>query len=510
MLRFGRSNGDSHALPQGVRPYGQVMPSLDTIRGRQIEAGHHHQNTFAVTQEHVKLPPDDSGSNPVGVRFNVETVPEPLEEHLRKTKLSRDSVLESLKHSSASAYSDKRKIDPQDVRIEALSSNHHDNLIYVGGNGFLVACVTAFAQHLPLKLSPDHIWSLITYAFAKHVDKNAEELRSKFVSHQGKKRLLVETPGNFRMSDPTNSGSGASPEEWEHFVFGEFSEQIRQHIGDKTHATVTAEFTTTTPISRAAFEISLMAATKNYFSFGMRTECGIPRITLLGTEQDWVSLRNRAQDLSQLMVPKFSEYWMPLLLPILDQFVESYRGNVNHGFWQSMLKLRHNGMSSGYAKFISGWMQILFPYLGSGRLNEKLRPWEEMYFEGPEPEDFPLLVSTVPVDWKYHGVTFDMDFSAGVTGVSQDEDGTLAPVVGWYVTHTPPKPAAERLVEVSEEIDALFRGHANEASVEEADINAITDVEAKRRVKELRRVQQELFYQLELEKQHEKKHHASV
>jgi hypothetical protein len=485
---FGHWNKDSDVLPQGVKPYGlphgRVEPhfSLDTIRRLKIEAGRHHHNTFAVTPEHVKLPPDDgtgtTSCSPVGVRFNVETVPEPLQEHLHKTKLSRDSVLESLQVSSASAYSDQdeedhfddfsTQVSPQDVRIEALSSNH-DNLIHQGGNGFLVACLTAFAQHLPLKLSPDHIWSLITYAFAKHVDQNAEELRSKFVSHQGKKRLLVTTPDDFRMSDPENNGTGASPEEWERFVFGEFSEQIREHIGDETHATVTAAFTTTTPISRAAFEISLMAATKNYFSFGMSTCCGIPCITLLGTEQDWVSLRNRAQDLSLLMVPTFSEYWMPLLLPVLDQFVESYRGNVNHGFWQSMVKLRHNGMESGYAEFISGWMQILFPYLDCGTLNKKLRPWEEMYFQGPDPNDFPPLVSTVPVDWDYHGVTFNMDFSAGISGISQDEDGTLAPVVGWYVTHTPPMPASERLAEVKDEIDALHRGHADEASGDEVD-----------------------------------------
>lgn len=152
----------------------------------------------------------------------------------------------------------------------------------------------------------------------------------------------------------------------------------------ETHAAVTADFTTTTPASRAATEIALMAATKNYFCFGMRTTCGIPAVTLLGTEADWVSVRKRAEDLGKLMLPEFTNFWMPLLLPLLDEFVESYRGHVRHGFWQSMVKLRNNGMFSGYAEFISGWMQILFPYLASGRLNEQLRPWHEMYFSRTE------------------------------------------------------------------------------------------------------------------------------
>lgn len=64
--------------------------------------------------------------------------------------------------------------------------SEHEALVYSGGSGFFVAALMAFAQHLPLQLSPDHIWSLIMYAFAKHVDTNAEALRSNFVAHQGK------------------------------------------------------------------------------------------------------------------------------------------------------------------------------------------------------------------------------------------------------------------------------------------------------------------------------------
>ena len=149
---------------------------------------------------------------------------------------------------------------------------------------------------------------------------------------------------------------------------------------------ISESFSTTTAVSQVASEITLMSAMKNYFSFGMETRCGIPSISLLGSEQDWTALRARAEELGNLMLPVFSDYWMPLLLPILDEFVfESYRGHVNHGFWLSMVKLRHNGMGSGYKEFISGWMQIFFPYLGSGCINKQLRPWHELYFCGPKP-----------------------------------------------------------------------------------------------------------------------------
>ncbi|KAL7574165.1 hypothetical protein ACA910_014844 [Epithemia clementina (nom. ined.)] len=166
---------------------------------------------------------------------------------------------------------------------------------------------------------------------------------------------------------------------------------------------------------------------------------------------------------------------MPFLLPVLEEFVESYKGNVNHGFWQSMVKLRHTGGGSGSYSFISGWVQILFPYLASGYMNLSLRPWNEMYFNGPELSEFPAIESTAPVDWEYHGTTFDLTFHAGIIGFTQvqqnenDDDtihnnvGALTPLIGWYISHVPPKPLNIQLRDFQKERDDLLLGHKEEA-----------------------------------------------
>lgn len=101
----------------------------------------------------------------------------------------------------------QKVLQGKDIRIEA-TSEHLETLVYSGGNGFLVALLTAFAQHLPLLLAPDHIWSLITYALAEHVDKNSEVLRSNFGAQEEKKRLLVVTP-------EASTPNGARASEWE-------------------------------------------------------------------------------------------------------------------------------------------------------------------------------------------------------------------------------------------------------------------------------------------------------
>jgi len=446
--------------PAGITGRKGYSQNSIRISGQSIGAGKHHRNTFDVVTKHDKLSVKD------GVRFNVETVPEALKEHMEKPFLSRQSYLDKIckngkdYYNTSTAYNEKEL----ETRLEAASCHKEDKLVAVGGNGFLVACVTAFAQHLPLELSPDHIWSLISYAFAKNVDENAEELRENFVQYEGKKRLEVVTPDSFQMSQNNDPDTGASANDWQTYVFPDFSRQIKGYIGESTHSLVAGKFSTTTAVSNAASEIVLMSAMKNYFSYCMRTKCGIPSITLTGTEEDWVSLRTRTEALGKVMQKDFTSYWMPLVLPLLDEFIASYRGSVKNNFWQSMVKLRNNGMGSGSEEFISGWMQIFFPYLASGRLNTSLRPWHEMFFHGPNPDEFPTLISSVPVDWNYFGSNLDLHFHAGITGVSQNTaDGMLAPVMGWYVTHAPPKSSAERL-EVEDEIAALSKVHKGETS----------------------------------------------
>lgn len=48
-------------------------------------------------------------------------------------------------------------------------------------------------NHGDIMVKPDDLWLVIMLWFTKYVDDNAEELRTAFVSHQGKKKLTVIT-----------------------------------------------------------------------------------------------------------------------------------------------------------------------------------------------------------------------------------------------------------------------------------------------------------------------------
>lgn len=58
-------------------------------------------------------------------------------------------------------------------------------------NGFIGAAINAFRSHYPLEMKPIHFWLLIMQGVAEHVNQNAEELRSKWVNHEGKMVLVI-------------------------------------------------------------------------------------------------------------------------------------------------------------------------------------------------------------------------------------------------------------------------------------------------------------------------------
>ena len=73
--------------------------------------------------------------------------------------------------------------------METCSSTH----IARFNNGFFAAFDYAYNNHGDIKLTPDDTWLTIMLYFSKYVNDNAEELRSAFVSHEGKKKLVVVT-----------------------------------------------------------------------------------------------------------------------------------------------------------------------------------------------------------------------------------------------------------------------------------------------------------------------------
>jgi hypothetical protein len=202
--------------------------------------------------------------------------------------------------------------------VEACSGGD-GKVIPVNCHAFMVALHAAYFDHRPFVLSPDMIWLLIAQGFANHVTVHAEELRSHFVDHDGKKELRVKRNDFVK-------GSIENP--WEN-VFDEFSSHIRDEIGVANHNLIVGEFSTTSSIEKAANEIVLMDSVKAYFEVVLETRCGIPEIRLEGTTEDWKKLAEKTWNLG---VAFDLQWWTDRMLPTLETIAAHANGREIQSF----------------------------------------------------------------------------------------------------------------------------------------------------------------------------------
>lgn len=321
--------------------------------------------------------------------------------------------------------------------LEALWTPEKPLVACDADHALLSALKLAFYEHLPLRLSPDAIWITLARGFASHVNLHAEDLRHKFVRHEGRKKIEVERRDFFP------GANNPWPE-----AFAEFSDSVVSQTGGMA-ALVTADFSTTGPVERTVSQLMVMESFKAYFEYVLYAGCGIPSVTLTGTVEDWQVLRERSR--------KFAEYglrdWVDALDPILEQFERAKAGRADRRFWQSIFRYRSG---SGPA-VMTGWANVLFPYFKdeSDQLftNPYLKDWEkrldvdDRQDEGERRDDpqgvgmdaIPGCVTAVPVKVFWGNVEADMRFVGGLLGVSQDE-ATLAvePECGWAVIYEEP------------------------------------------------------------------------
>jgi hypothetical protein len=283
----------------------------------------------------------------------------------------------------------------------------------------------AFSDHRPLVLSPDAIWLTIVQGFAHHLQENAEAFRGRIVSHHGKKELRVQT-------------LSLEEGEWP-LLISELVGQIRANSDPFLYDTLSCEFSTTTPTIKTAGQIALMEAYERYFEYALECICGIPKITIEGTPEDWQRIRERIEVLATF---DFG-WWTTRLAPILDQFISTAKGAPDLAFWQAIYKPQE----AYAATLATGWIGDLFPYLGrksSMRRNSHLdveriswlpRAIESNKFPGVSLKAFPSGISCAPVAVTHPDDSkTPIELVGGFFGVSQaTEDGALAPIISWAV-----------------------------------------------------------------------------
>lgn len=294
----------------------------------------------------------------------------------------------------------------------------------MGPHGLANAIIAAFSEHYPLVISPDVFWVTLTQSLANHINANAEQLRSKFVSHEGKKKITINRD-SFVKGSPDNDWAGC---------FNEFSAEIKKHIGEKNHKLIVADFSTTTPLALAVSELVLMDAMQSYFEFGVCTACGIPEFHIEGTKEDWQRIGERVAAWAEFNV---SAQWIASIQEIISQIELAFDGKEQLNFWRSIY-----GQFGGSGRNdMTGWINNLFLYVKDGA-NLVINPYIKLHSEcadsprrqGLEATDLPSSLSSVPFEWEYFGNKLDYRFIGGCIGSVQNDDLIIRPQLGWVVS----------------------------------------------------------------------------
>lgn len=185
-------------------------------------------------------------------------------------------------------------------------------------NNFIGSFLNAYNTHSDVVLNPDNIWLMILLFLSKYIDTHAEILRSKFVTHEGQKSLVIT-----EYADSIEE-SLAMEKEWDYFY-----EQIHEQVKNNTHEGIVdslkCDFSTTGVVEKIISTSVIMNSFKKYFTYERCImDCGIDNIYFQGTRDDWVKIIKKTENIAKYDVDtKLTKYVVHVLI-ILNQFINAW------------------------------------------------------------------------------------------------------------------------------------------------------------------------------------------
>ena len=352
-----------------------------------------------------KTQPANNGS--MGIRFKVENV------EMAKTDIGGIDVATAFNYL-------------MDGKLCYMPEEHKKAEVHTTINNQLLSTIAiAYAEHHPLTLSPDEIWLTICQGMALHINQKFKKLEP-----------VIYKKGHPKQIEVRNDTLKLPDSVWKDMI-DSISVKTATYTGHRFYEAFVPQFSTTTPIERVVYQITLLHAQQQAYDYIVRTACGIPYITLLGTTEDWKQIKSKLSILNELGLKQ----WKKSLDPIIDQFISASEGKVDADFWQNIYKDKRD-VYDAYA--ISGWIHKLYPYIID--IDYK-KNFEQRYKPNPfldkklkssdylTSNRFPNGTTKVPITWKNlrENETKELWFVSGFMGLKQYKDKTLEPFISWAI-----------------------------------------------------------------------------
>lgn len=294
-------------------------------------------------------------------------------------------------------------------------------------HGFIDAVRQAYSTHHNLIVRPDDVWIAIATQFSTFVEKNGEELRAKFVNHSGKKELVAIQASTLETADYESLSL-------------EMSQKIAENIKDSSvREWIIPNFSTTTNTDRVVGAMVLMASMKTYFDYKFKLCCGLPSVTMLGTEADWIDVANRAKKLIDYDNNQgFMKTWYALLEPVLNNFVSSIQGKPNLEWWNQCCTSLTGGSGPHY---LSGWLTVFSVYDNEGNWVADCKQVRDTWSPEMIKSEWPIIESNdlangivdVNLTIDDNGIEYKTVLTAGSSGYTCVDDFTVQPCLTWKI-----------------------------------------------------------------------------
>jgi len=302
----------------------------------------------------------------------------------------------------------------QDIIVSSFNRNDlliDGDEIVSYNNKFIGMIGLAFANHYALEISPDDIWLLILQGFYQHIKANRDSFKNQFYSDPSDSTVEIRDDGLSLKS---------SRQDWENDILL-IEDSLQKKIPKQTFKQFQSGFSTTSRNDSMVFKATFLSVANLYYEITIVTLCGLPRIRILGNQNDWIKLKSQFDDLS---ISLKAEFWKDQLDPVLDKFIRAFDGNVNHDEWRKFYKdIKPN--QSGDVPGINGWIKAFIPYTKDGaRIN-----WEGPIYLN----SIPSGISICKVKWKVQNEQYNLGLISGFIGVTLTSDGFLSSSRNWMI-----------------------------------------------------------------------------
>jgi hypothetical protein len=119
----------------------------------------------------------------------------------------------------------------------------------------------------------------------------------------------------------------------------------------------TADFSCSTFESRLAIKAAFCDAMSPYFHY-MNTRCGIPRIKVLGSQQDWISLETKVYRMATEVFNQVGDEKLTKYIFGAQEIVRQMRTETDPSFWGRIFAI--DRCRSGHTDLVVGWITSLF------------------------------------------------------------------------------------------------------------------------------------------------------